>query len=61
MKFVVALAPGQFTVHNFPCSEDGKNCNFHKKAVETQKYEDPSKNIDAVQRRLKSTHGALRK
>jgi hypothetical protein len=37
--------PGQFTVDNFPCAEDGKNCNTHI-------YQDPSENVEAVQRRL---------
>jgi hypothetical protein len=38
--------PGAFTVHNFPCYEDGGNC------VKTQYVEDPSKNIEKVQARL---------
>jgi len=46
--------PGSFTVHNFPCSEDGKNCIAGKKAVETQSYKDPSTDVEAVQRRLKN-------
>ena len=37
--------PGQFTVDNFPCSEDGKNCNTHI-------YQDPSNDVEAVQRRM---------
>lgn len=41
--------PGGFTVHNFPCSEDGKNC-VEKK--DRQIYEDPSSNVEAMQRRL---------
>ena len=57
---VAWAVPGKFTVHNFPCSEDGKNCVVHKKAVETQYYEDPSKNIEAVHRRLKSNGNLLR-
>lgn len=39
--------PGEFTVHNFPCDEDGKNCNGG-----SQKNLDPSSNIEAIQRRL---------
>ena len=39
--------PGEFTVANYPCSEDGKNCN-------SKKYVDPSDDIAAVQRRLAS-------
>ena len=37
--------PGSFTVKNFPCDEDGKNCN-------SKHYHDPSDNVEAVQRRL---------
>lgn len=40
--------PGAFTVHNYPCYEDGANC------VTTQHYEDPSKDVDKVQARLLS-------
>jgi hypothetical protein len=58
---VAWATPGAFTIHNFPCSEDGKNCNDHKKgpkgsaaAVGTHFYQDPSTNLQAVltQRRL---------
>lgn len=41
--------PGSYTVHNFPCSEDGKNCNDGNKrapAVTTQYYQDPSIHSD---------------
>ena len=38
--------PATFTVHNFPCYEDGKNC------VDQAKYTDPSDNIQHVKRRL---------
>lgn len=42
--------PGSYTTQNYPCSEDGKNCNSgHGKA----EYVDPSKDIESVQRRLK--------
>lgn len=40
--------PGAFTVHNFPCYEDGGNC------VKTQYYEDPSQNVEKVQARLRA-------
>mmetsp|Transcript_15955 Transcript_15955/g.40034 ORF Transcript_15955/g.40034 Transcript_15955/m.40034 type:complete len:376 (+) Transcript_15955:136-1263(+) len=43
---VAWASPGEFTVHNFPCFEDGGNC------VEKQVYEDPSKNVEMVQERL---------
>jgi hypothetical protein len=39
--------PGEFTVQNFPCDEDGKNCNGG-----SQKYVDPSSDVEAMQRRL---------
>lgn len=46
--------PGAFTVNNFPCSEDGKNC--HSTSPDGyQYYVDPSVDIDALQRRLKET------
>ena len=41
--------PGQFTVHNFPCYEDGGNC-VDKPRM--QVYEDPSKNVEMVLDRL---------
>lgn len=46
--------PGSFTVHNFPCSEDGKNCLIDKptEAVSTHVYQDPSVDVAAVQERL---------
>ncbi|VEU43394.1 unnamed protein product [Pseudo-nitzschia multistriata] len=46
---VAWATPGQFTVHNFPCYEDGANCNG---GVATQYYEDPSKNVEKVNERL---------
>jgi cathepsin X len=41
--------PGSFTVHNFPCSKDGKNCQL----LEKEEYVDPSEDKLAVQRRLR--------
>lgn len=50
---------GSFTVHNFPCSEDGKNCVIESDAVATQYYQDPSHNIEAVlEKRLAMNQGA---
>ena len=50
--------PGSFTVHNYPCFENGENC------VKTVHYEDPSKNVEVVKRRLaqdkKQSSGAIR-
>jgi hypothetical protein len=42
--------PKSFTVKNFPCDEDGKNCNG---SVETKYYVDPSTNVESVTRRLR--------
>jgi hypothetical protein len=49
---VAWVTPGQFTIHNFPCSEDGKNCVVKRAAVDTHVFEDPSKDLDAINRRL---------
>jgi len=56
---VAWATPGSFTVHNFPCSEDGKNCAKQKK-VATQHYQDPSTNIEAVYVRLEQAHEQAR-
>lgn len=46
---VAWVTPGSFTIHNFPCAEDGKNCRGkapdgedNVPAVATQFYQDPS-------------------
>jgi hypothetical protein len=44
---VVWATPGSYTVDNFPCYENGENCVSHAT------YVDPSKNIAALQRRLR--------
>jgi len=50
---VAWATPGAFTVHNFPCHEDGKNCDFHKgPTVMTQHYVDPSKDATKFQEHL---------
>lgn len=49
---VAWVTPGQFTVHNFPCNEDGSNCVIKRPSVETQTYQDPSKDVAALKRRL---------
>lgn len=49
---VVWATPGGFTVHNYPCSENGDNCQSGG-AVQTQYYIDPSKNREAIERRLR--------
>ena len=50
---VAWATPGAFTVHNFPCHEDGKNCDFHKgPSVMTQHYVDPSENKAGLEEHL---------
>jgi cathepsin X len=46
---IVWATPGTFTVKNYPCREDGKNCNG---SSNVQYYEDPSSDVEAVRRRL---------
>jgi len=64
---VAWATPGSFTVHNFPCSEDGKNCNGkddttdQKATIATQFYQDPSHDVAAVKRRLKADNEANRR
>uniref|UniRef100_A0A7S4R4U3 Peptidase C1A papain C-terminal domain-containing protein n=1 Tax=Ditylum brightwellii TaxID=49249 RepID=A0A7S4R4U3_9STRA len=41
------VTPGSYTVWNYPCAEDGKNCQY-----KAEPYLDPSLDIDAVERRL---------
>ena len=43
--------PGIYTVANFPCDEDGGNCGS---GLGAEHYVDPSKNVQAVQKRLRS-------
>ncbi len=47
---------GSWTEINFPCSEDGKNCNGSDRGVEYKAnfYVDPSSDVEAVQRRLEA-------
>ena len=52
---VAWATPGAFTVHNFPCYEDGANC------VTTQHYEDPSRAVEKVQARLRHDNKKTRK
>ena len=44
---VAWATPGSFTVNNFPCGEDGTGCDGN-----TQFFNDPATNIEAIQRRL---------
>jgi len=47
---------GSWTEMNFPCSENGANCNGSERndRFSARFYEDPSKDVQAVQRRLES-------
>lgn len=49
---VAFAVPGSFTVHNFPCSENGANCNKGGSVVGTQHYVDPSNNLEALHARI---------
>jgi len=40
--------PGSFTIENYPCDEDGQNCN----GSGAHFYQDPSKDTKAVHKRL---------
>lgn len=48
---VAWATPKSFTVKNFPCNEDGSNCDGG--GVETQHYVDPSRDIESVNTRLR--------
>lgn len=54
---VAWVTPKSFTVHNFPCAENGDNCVIDKPGVMTQFYQDPFNKVAAVHARLK-THKA---
>lgn len=52
LESAVAWAtPGEYTVSNTACAEDGNNCSSGKKYV-SEMYVDPSNDIESVQRRL---------
>jgi cathepsin X len=48
---VAWATPGSWTEVNFPCDEDGANCNGGKKYI-AEFFNDPSNNVASVQRRL---------
>merc|ERR1712161_35107 len=50
---VAWATPGSWTEINFPCAENGVNCNNKKGGQRAQFYEDPSLNILKEQRRLR--------
>jgi Papain family cysteine protease len=63
---VAWATPGSFTVHNFPCAEDGKNCAAKSEAgfyepVSSHQYVDPSEDVVSVQRRLNEDRERERK
>jgi hypothetical protein len=45
---IIWAVPGNFTVMNYPCFEDGKNC-----GPVTEEYMDPYHNLASIQRRLR--------
>lgn len=50
---VAWATPGSWTEKNYPCSENGKNCNGNgNRMFEATFYNDPSNDMEAVQRRL---------
>lgn len=60
---VAWATPQAFTEKNFPCSENGKNCDAGENTVELSStfYKDPSLDIQAVQRRLKADSNKIQK
>lgn len=59
---VAWVTPQSWTEKNFPCAENGKNCdNGDKVEISTSFYKDPSLDIMAVQRRLKVDSSAGQK
>jgi cathepsin X len=49
---VAWATPGSFTMHNFPCAENGDNCIIDRPSVSTFLYEDPSNHVHHVHERL---------
>jgi cathepsin X len=50
---VAWATPGSWTVKNWPCDEDGKNCGPVDGGIETQYYVDPSADVQSIKRRLR--------
>jgi hypothetical protein len=50
---IVWATPGQFTIMNYPCNEDGSDCG---RASTTQHYIDPAWSSELIQRRLDQHH-----
>lgn len=49
---VAWVTPGSFTIHNYPCAENGANCVVDDVGMTTQYYIDPARNVAAVHERL---------
>lgn len=49
---IVWATPGQFTKMNYPCSEDGSNCESKTNGSNSQLYYDPSLDLKSIQQRL---------
>jgi len=49
--------PGQFSISNYSCNEDGSDCNFKLKS---QDFIDPSKDMAKVQRRARADRRRVR-
>lgn len=56
---VAWVTPGAFTIHNFPCAENGENCIVDDAGFTTQFYQDPAHNIAAVHERLNAFKPAV--
>lgn len=56
---VAWVTPGAFTIHNFPCAENGENCVVDDAGFTTQFYQDPAHNIGAVHERLHAVKPAV--
>jgi cathepsin X len=50
---VAWATPGSWTVKNWPCDEDVKNCGPVDGGIETQYYVDPSADVQSIKRRLR--------
>ena len=49
---VAWVTPGAFTIHNFPCAENGENCISDAVGSATQFYKDPAHDVSSVYARL---------
>lgn len=52
LSFFTQVTPGSFTIHNYPCAENGANCVVDDAGMTTQFYVDPAHNVAAVHERL---------